>query len=247
MSQKKDRAARQAKLEGARQAQERQARRRNLTISIAVVVAFAAVVAALVGINAATNDDPPAAAGGGKPAGNSAPYVRADSHKLGTAANGKVTLVEFLDFECEGCRAAYPLVEQLREEYKGKVTFVARYFPLQGHFNGERAARAVEAAAQQGEFEAMYQKMFETQAEWGEQRVPADDTFRGFAKDLGLDVAKWEQAYNDPATLKRIQKDVADGESLEVQGTPSFFLNGEKLEPRSIDDFKAAIDAALAK
>jgi protein-disulfide isomerase len=155
--------------------------------------------------------------------------------------------VEFLDFECEACRAAYPMVEQLRKDYAGKVTFVARYFPLQGHFNGERAARAVEAAAEQGKYEAMYQKMFDTQTEWGEQQVPADDTFRGFAKELGLDVAAWEKAYNDPATLKRIKKDVADGASLGVQGTPSFFLNGKKLEPQSFEDFKAAIDAALAE
>lgn len=246
MSQK-NRAARQAKLEAAREAQERQARRRNLTISIAVVVAFAVVVGALFAINAVTNQDQTAASAGGEPAGNSAPYVRADSHKLGTAEDGNVTLVEFLDFECEACRAAYPIVEQLREEYEGKVTFVVRYFPLRGHFNGERAARAVEAAAQQGKFEAMYQKMFETQAEWGEQQVPADGTFRGFASELGLDVAAWEKAYNDPATLERIQKDVADGGSLDVQGTPTFFLNGQKLEPQSAADFKAAIDAALAE
>lgn len=241
-----NRAARQAKLAAAREAEERQARRRNLTITLSVIAAFVAVVGALFAINAFTNKEQPAAADGAANGGG-APYVRSDSHKLGTAADGKVTLVEFLDFECEACRAAYPMVEQLRQDYAGKVTFVARYFPLRGHFNGERAARAVEAAAEQGKYEAMYQKMFDTQTEWGEQQVPADDTFRGFAKELGLDVAAWEQAYNDPATLKRIQKDQADGQELGVQGTPSFFLNGEKLEPQSFEDFEAAIDAALGE
>jgi protein-disulfide isomerase len=245
MSQK-NRAARQEKLAAAREAEERQARRRNLTITLAVLAAFVAVVGGLLAINAFTNKEQPAAADGAA-GGSGAPYVRSDSHKLGTAADKKVTLVEFLDFECEACRAAYPMVEQLRKDYAGKVTFVARYFPLQGHFNGERAARAVEAAARQGKYEAMYQKMFDTQTEWGEQQVPADETFRGFAKELGLDVAAWEKAYNDPATLKRIKEDVADGTSLGVQGTPSFFLNGQKLEPQSFEDFKAAIDAALAE
>ena len=131
--------------------------------------------------------------------------MRPDSHKLGVAPDGKVTFVEFLDFECESCRAAFPAVEQLRKDYAGKVTFVVRYFPIPSHFNAERAARAVEAAARQGKFEQMYQKMYETQTEWGEQQVPADDLFRGFAKDLGLDLAAWDKAYDAPATLERDQ------------------------------------------
>lgn len=102
------------------------------------------------------------------------------------------------------------MVEDLRKQYAGKVTFVARYFPLPGHFNGERAARAVEAAAQQGKFEAMYQRMYETQTQWGEKQTPADAAFRSFAQDLGLDMAAWDKAYNDPATLARINKDVAE-------------------------------------
>ncbi|MFE3450427.1 DsbA family protein [Nonomuraea sp. NPDC059194] len=176
-----------------------------------------------------------------------AQLVRPDSHRLQTASDGKVTLVEFLDFECEGCRAVFPAVEQLRKDYAGKVTFVVRYFPLPGHFNAERAARAVEAAAQQGKFEAMHRRMYETQTQWGEKQVPADDVFRGFAKDLGLEMAAWEKAYADPATLRRIKADVADGQAAGVEGTPAFFLNGSKLQPNSMEEFKAAIDAALAQ
>ena len=104
--------------------------------------------------------------------------VRDNSRRLNTAPNSDVTLVEFLDFECEACRAAFPMVEQLRAEYGDRVNFVVRYFPIQSHFNAERAARAVEAAAQQGKFEPMYKKMYETQSQWGEQRTPADATFR---------------------------------------------------------------------
>ncbi|KAB2352741.1 thioredoxin domain-containing protein [Actinomadura rudentiformis] len=209
--------------------------------TLAVASAFALVVGALLVVDRLGSDE-------GKPtvlAGESR-FVRADSHRLQTAADGKVTLVEFLDFECESCRAAFPIVEQLRKEYAGKVTFVARYFPIPSHFNAERAARAVEAASRQGKFEAMYQRMYETQTQWGEKRVAADKTFRGFAVDLKLDMAAWDKAYNDPATLARIKKDVADGQALGVQGTPTFFLNGKKLEPSSVNDFKAAIDAALA-
>ncbi|SFG23483.1 Thioredoxin [Actinopolymorpha cephalotaxi] len=173
--------------------------------------------------------------------------VRADSHRLSEARGSDVTLVEFLDFECEACRAAYPIVEDLRKEYAGRVTFVVRYFPIPSHFNAERAARAVESAAQQGKFEQMYKRMYETQTQWGERQVPADQTFRGFAADLGLDLARYDRDYDDPATLKRIRKDVADGEALGVSGTPTFFLNGRKLTPSSYDDFRNAVDAALAE
>lgn len=217
-------------------------RKRNLMISAAIVAVFLVVAAVIVAINSGSDKDQPVAG-----AGTENLLVRDNSHRAGPAGDGKVTLVEFLDFECEACGAAFPFVEQLRETYSGRVTFVVRYFPIPSHFNAERAARAVEAAAGQGAFEAMYKKMYETQTEWAEQRVPKDDVFRGYASDLGLNMTQWDSAYNDPATLQRIKDDVADGRTLGVQGTPTFFLNGAKLQPRSAEDFIEAIDAALAK
>ncbi|CQD25139.1 thioredoxin [Mycolicibacterium conceptionense] len=173
--------------------------------------------------------------------------VRENSRRLNTVAGSDVTFVEFLDFECEGCRALYPVIEQLRGEYGDRVNFVIRYFPLQAHVNAERAARAVEAAAQQGQFEAMYKKMYDTQAQWGEKQTPADNVFRGFAAELGLDMAAFDAAYADPATLERVRLDVADGRALGVQGTPTFFLNGTRFQPRSYEDVTAALDKALAE
>ena len=187
----------------------------------------------------------------GKPAGaqeqvvDVGQLVRENSHRLNTVPDSDVTFVEFLDFECEACRAAFPLVEQLRSEYGDRVNFVVRYFPIQSHFNAERAARAVEAAAQQGEFEPMYKKMYETQSLWGEQRTPADETFRGFAAELGIDMAAFDDAYNDPATIDRINLDVADGKALGVKGTPTIFLDGNQVQFRSYEDLSAAVDQAL--
>ncbi len=133
----------------------------------------------------------------------------------------------------------------MRADYGDRVEFVLRYFPLPGHFNAERAARAVEAAAQQGQLEPMYHKMYETQTQWGEQRTPADDVFRGFASELGLDMAAFDAAYNDPATSERIRLDVNDGQQLGVQGTPTFFINGEQVRLRNSDDLRNAIEKAL--
>ena len=245
MSQSKARQARRAAEQ--EEARLRAARLRNAKISAALVAIFVVVVVGILTLGPGSEPGQGNADGGGASSGADAPVVRDNSHRLGVPGDSEVTLVEFLDFECEACGAAFPVIEELRDKYRGQVTFVARYFPIQSHFNAERAARAVEAAAQQGEFEAMYQKMYQTQTQWAEQQVPMDDVFRGFARDLGLDVAQWEEDYNDPATLERINTDVADGVALGVQGTPTFFLNGEKLEPRSAADFTEAIDAALAE
>ncbi|MGQ0843378.1 MAG: DsbA family protein [Sporichthyaceae bacterium] len=206
-------------------------------VSLILVAVFAVVVGALLGL---------ARIGGDSADAQDAAVVRADSHVLGQRAAGNVEFVEFLDFECEGCAAAFPVVEELRKTYAGRVTFVARYFPLPGHFNGERAARAAEAAARQGKFEQMYVVMYQKQKEWGEQRVPLDATFRGFAEQLGLNMAQYDADYASPDVAARIQRDVADGTALGVQGTPSFFLNGQRLQAKSGADIVKALDQALA-
>jgi protein-disulfide isomerase len=211
-------------------------------VLLTIFVIAVATVGTVVFLSVRDTNSVPSAELDGSPAGQT---VRGNSHRLNSVPDSDVYFVEFLDFECEGCRAVYPAIEQLRAEYGDRVNFVLRYFPLRSHFNAERAARAVEAAAQQDQLEAMYQKMYETQSEWAEQQSPADVVFRGFAQELGLDMSAFDASYGDPATLERIQLDIADGTALGVQGTPSFFINGERIEPRSYDDLTGALDRAL--
>lgn len=211
-------------------------------IALGVLVTIA-VVAMLLVVQSRGGDQPAPVATGSP---EESMLVREDSRILGEEGSSGVTFVEFLDFECEACAAAYPAVEQLRQEYAGEVTFVARYFPLPGHFNAERAARAVESAARQGELEAMYQRMYETQAEWGEAQVPHDDLFRGFAEEIGLDMQQYDADYASDEVAARVQRDIDDGLELGVQGTPTFYVDGEPLQPRTYEDFTSAIDAALA-
>lgn len=210
--------------------------------ALGALVALAVV--AMLFIVQSRGDDEPETVAAGSP--EQSLLVREDSRLLGEEGSSGVTVVEFLDFECEACRAAYPAVEQLREEYAGEVTFVARYFPLPGHFNAERAARAVESAARQGQFEAMYQRMYETQASWGEAQVPHDDLFRSFAEEIGLDMEQYDADYSSEEVAARVQRDVEDGLALGVQGTPTFYVDGEPLQPRTYEDFTSAVDAALA-
>ncbi|MBO1267564.1 DsbA family protein [Arthrobacter cavernae] len=174
-----------------------------------------------------------------------AQLVRGDSHRVTSPATEKAQLVEFLDFECEACRAAQPLVEELKKEFGDRITFVNRYFPLPGHRNSVTSALAVEAAAQQGKYEQMYAKMFETQPEWGERQDSQAPLFRTFAQELGLDLAAYDAAVADGKTKERIDRDVADGIALGVKGTPTFFLNGERLTLDTKEQFRQLLaDAA---
>ncbi|MFC9977390.1 DsbA family protein [Spirillospora sp. NPDC127200] len=228
---------------------------KNLKISLSLVAAAVVALGLLLVFDrsSGSRSDAGAGAGGGgtaSPGAAAAPssrLVRPDSHRLSTAKDGRVTVVEFLDLECESCRAAFPVVERLRKEYEGRVTFVVRYFPIPSHRNAELAARVVESAAAQGKFEAMYARMYETQEKWGERQDSQEATFRGFARDLGLDMAAFDKALKDPATAERVDKDRRDGLLLGVRGTPTFFVNGKRPQITSYEDFKAAIDAELAQ
>ena len=209
-------------------------------IAIGLIVATVVVVIGIVALintkDAATQATPTEAA----------EVVRADSHRLSTAEDEKAVLVEFLDFECESCLAAYPFIEDLRSTYEGELTIVSRYFPLAGHPNSMNAAIAVEAAATQGKFEDMYHRMFETQKEWSHSAESRAATFRGYAEDLGLDMAAYDDAVADPATAARIQRDKQDGTALGVSGTPTFFLDGKLIEPSSLEEFEQLVKDAIA-
>lgn len=202
-----------------------------VTLSVIVLLALAVAVYALTRSASAPS---------------TAETVRADSHVLDDGEEDAVTVVEFLDFECPSCGAFYPVVEDLREKYDGRITYVVRYFPLPGHVNSTQAALAAEAAAQQGRFEDMYDALFTTQAEWSMQlSEESPELFRAFAERLGLDMEAYDEAVADPATLERILSDKADGEALGVHSTPTFFVDGELLQLQTFGDLEAAIENAL--
>jgi protein-disulfide isomerase len=208
-----------------------------LWILLGVIVAAGVIWYA---VFTASKPAPPAAS---QPAAD-AQLVREDSHRVTTPATEKAQLVEFLDFECESCRAAQPLVDELRKEFGDRITFVNRYFPLPGHRNSGTAALAVEAAAQQGKYEQMYARMFDTQPQWGEKQDSQAPLFRTFAQELGLDLANYDAAVADEKTIDRIRKDIADGKALGVTGTPTFFLNGQRLTLSTEADFRQKLSDA---
>lgn len=160
----------------------------------------------------------------------------------------QVTLVEYLDFECEACGAYYPVVKRLSEEFGAEVKFVNKYFPLPGHKNSMTSALAVEAAGRQGKYWEMHNLLFENQRDWGEKQAPDPKIFENYAKSIGLDMEQYTRDIASPELKARIERDRKEGQKLGLSGTPSFYLNGKKIEnPRGYEDFKALIQAELAK
>jgi protein-disulfide isomerase len=165
----------------------------------------------------------------------------------GSSADGRVTVVEYLDLECPSCRAAYPGVERLKTEYGERVTFDVRHFPIPSHRNAELAAVAVEAAGAQGKRDDMFRVLFDAQQEWGGQQTSQRAAFVAFAQQLGLDQAAFEKALDDPGLRSRVLDQRTEGSKAGVTGTPTFFVNGTKFTGApTYDGLKKAIERELS-
>jgi protein-disulfide isomerase len=168
--------------------------------------------------------------------------IREDSPTLG-AEDAPVTIVEFLDPECEACRAAFPAVKQLLEDYGEDVRLVVRYLPL--HNNSVLAAVATEAAGEQGMYWEMQEELFVHQTEWGEQQTPQTALFITYAEEIGLNIEQFTNALDDADILAKIERDHGDAQALGLTGTPTFFINGQLVEPLSLDRIIEMIEAEL--
>lgn len=147
----------------------------------------------------------------------------------GATESAQVTVVEFSDFQCPACRAAQPLVEQLVAEYGDSVKVVFRHYPLYSiHPNAEAAAVFAQAAHEQDAFWKVHDVLFQTQSEWSD--ISDSDalrtTFLSYAEDLELDIVRLEEKMSDQAVLDAVRRDVSDGNTANVAGTPSFYVNG---------------------
>jgi len=178
-----------------------------------------------------------------QPISNTKALVHKDSHEIN--AHSKVTLVEFGDFQCPACGAEYPIVTQLLQTYNGKINFVFRNFPLPQHQNAQAAAETAEAAGAQGKFFEMYNMLYTNQNTWGET-TNAMDYFTQYAKALHLDMNKFTSDVKGNKYAAKIQADINDGYAVNVNATPTFFLNGVPIQGGlPYNDFKSRIDQAL--
>lgn len=172
--------------------------------------------------------------------------VNPTNHTEGSTKSG-VVLMEYGDYQCPACGQYYPILKQIYDKYQGQIIFQFRNFPLvQLHPNAFVAARVAEAADKQGKFWEMHDLLYENQQAWGPSSSP-NTFFLGYAKQLGLDTVKFQQDMMAQATNDLINADIAEGQKLGANSTPTFAINGKKLEtnPRSVDEFNKLIDDAI--
>jgi protein-disulfide isomerase len=156
-------------------------------------------------------------------------------------AKAPVTLVEFSDFQCPFCGRAYTTVEEVMKNYAGKVKLEFVQFPLPMHENAEKAAEASLCAKDQGKFWALYDLMFKNQTELQPAKL------KDYAKQSGLDTAKFDACLDGGEKAEQVKKEQAMGEKLGVQSTPTFFVNGLEIEgAQPYEAFAQAIDDELA-
>lgn len=163
-------------------------------------------------------------------------------------SKAKVTLIEYADFECPACAAYHPLVNQLLTDYKGKIYYVYRMFPLETpHPNALISAQAGYAAYKQNAFFQMDDMLFNKQTEWATLSDPTT-AFSDYAKLLKLDVNKFKADMNSSEAKNYVKNSENQALSEGINQTPTFFINGAEIQnPQSYNDFKKLIDQALAK
>ncbi len=165
--------------------------------------------------------------------------------------DSKVVLVEYGDFQCPSCEAAYPIVKQVKSEYKDKIAFIFRNNPLPTlHPNAKAAAAAAEAAGLQGKFWEMHDKLYDLQDSWSNQATSErTNTFVSYAKTIGVsNLDKFKADMSSDAVNKKISYDLSLGQKIGVTGTPTFTLGKDTLDAdqrTSVDALKKAIDAKL--
>ncbi len=176
---------------------------------------------------------------------NAETFVRPHSPAMGPE-DAKVYLVEFLDPECESCRAFYPAVKKIMEDHKGQIRLVVRYVPYHG--NSKIVIAILEASRKQNLFWETLEMVFKTQPAWGDHHNPQIEKIWGFLAAVpGLDLDKVRQDMKADAIQKVIEQDVKDSQTLGVRGTPTFFVNGQKLQRFGYEPLLALIRSELSK
>jgi protein-disulfide isomerase len=163
------------------------------------------------------------------------------------AMDAPLTLVEYGDYECPPCATFNPVLWDLLQRYGNKLRLEYRHYPLTPHHpNAVLAAAAAEAAGEQGRYWEMNDLLFDTQSQWA-HTTDAEQKFVALAGQLGLNKARFIEALHSPSIQKRVSNDMHIARESEFGGTPTFLLNGRRIDvPRAtVEQFAIFIDAAL--
>ncbi len=157
------------------------------------------------------------------------PTLLGDARHSKGPADAKVTVVEFSDLQCPACLAVEPTVRQLTATHPD-IRLVYRQFPLvQIHHNAEQAAVAAEAAGELGKFWEMHDALFDHQSEWADvDSAAAAAKIESYAEKLQIDKNEFEKKIESQEVKDKVAQDVSDGTKANIQGTPTFFVNGQE-------------------
>ena len=166
--------------------------------------------------------------------------VGPDDHVEGPD-DAAITIVEYGDFQCPYCGQAYPIVKRLQSDFGGSLRLVFRNMPLTNvHPQAELAAETAEAVGLQGKFWPMHDVLFEN------QRDLSGPAILRYVEDVGADLSQVANALNDGVVQKRVKDDVESGIRSGVNGTPTFFVNGERYDGSwDYDTFHAYLEEML--
>ena len=154
--------------------------------------------------------------------------------------NAPVTLVVFSDFQCPYCGKVQSVLDDILEKNHGKVKLVFKNFPLRMHKNAKLAALAAMAAHEQGKFWQMHDALFAVAKQLTRKNI--EDA----ARDIGLDMKKFNKDLSSPTIKKKLNKDIIDAINAGVGGTPTLFINGHRAKSWSVDNLQKMIDQELA-
>ncbi len=182
------------------------------------------------------------AAAAATPAAETDLLIRPHSPVLGPA-DAPVTLVEFFDPSCEACRAFHPVVQEIRRQFPTQVRVVMRYTVF--HQGSDEAVRILEVARMQDKFEQVLDAILEKQPTWALHDGPQMDVAWRVAGAVGLDLKKSETERLFPGITGVLNQDAADVEALGIRQTPTFFLNGQRLENVSAESLIADVKLAV--
>ncbi len=156
--------------------------------------------------------------------------------------DARITIVEFSDFECPYCAKASSEIAQLMSDYPKDVKLIYKQFPLETHPHARMAAQAALAAQEQGKFWELHDRMFANYRQLSREHVAS------WAQELGVDLAKFNAGMDSKVIATRIEKDLHDGEYAGVNGTPTFFINGQRYNgPPTVSALKGVLDQELKK
>lgn len=174
------------------------------------------------------------------------PAVSKDDQVLGASTQVKAVLIEYADFQCPACKNYAPLVKQLKQNFGDDLLIVYRFFPLINiHKTAMSSSQAAYAAGKQNKFWEMSDMLYENQENWSDS-AKAEDLFTEYAKKLDLNIAQFTDDYNADSTRKFILNQMNSGLSIGINSTPTFFLNGKRIDnPQGYEAFKKLIQDEL--